>query len=480
MSEVKVIITLGAGSISTGLAKIKAQFQSLRNDLNSELGSFLALGSLTAGIEKLIERGTELSNISRRFGAPAQELQRVTNVGRENGVQMEDVAKSWNKLAVNQQKAIQGNSEMREAFARLGISMQDVARMTVDQLFYRVADATATAEDRGKAYAAVVSIMGRNAGQLYTTLEKGSGVIKAQGDAIGVLSDKTIEDLHGIHTQIARMQQTLMLVGGSILVFFKNIAESIGAIVGEAGNEIGILIDLAKGAATTVSKLTSGLLHGNINLDTKDLGAALDAAKRNGNDLLQGKGLIGDFKSIWSPEVKAPEAPKKPLDVEIESTSKEDAQAEKLKSLREQLIEMQRKAGNEELTVQEKINALIAQRAALVKEAAGEQDEEKKLQLQIDAEKVTEEINQAIKERGRYLQQAADEADKEADKLAQSQGSKIASNSLRRIGGQESGGFAVTGIADKQLAEAKTQTKVLNDIHEAIKENNNQALNMIP
>lgn len=456
-SEVKVKVSLLGGGIETGLAKIKQQFSKLRGDLSHELGSFLALGGIIHGLESIIEKASKIANISKRFQAPPKELQRVANAARDVA-ELEDVARVMNKLAVNQQKAIAGNDEMRKSFEKLGIPMSEVVNMSLDQLLYRVADATATAEDRGKAYAAVVALGGRNAGILYSTLEKGSAVIKQQGDDMGVMADKTLEALHKVHVNMEKLKQTLFIYGGGIIMFFSKVVESIGALVGETANEIELLFNLFKQATIANGKFISGILHGKLDLDTRGVMNALDDIKRNAG------GLKAVLKPIWAEEHHEEEKPKPVRDVD--PSDSDTAHTDKLVELRERLAEIQRKASNDELTIQQKINALVGQRAALLKEAAGTKDEEKKLNLEIDAAKVNDEITAAIKERTRYIQQAKDEADRQAedDEKKAGQAPKIAANSLRRIGGQQTGGFAVGGTDDKLLREQVSHRKLLETI----------------
>lgn len=457
-SEVKVKVSLLGGGIETGLAKIKQQFGKLRQDLSHELGSFLALGGIIHGLESIIEKASKIANISKRFQAPPKELQRFANAARDVA-ELEDVARVMNKLAVNQQKAIAGNDEMRKSFEKLGIPMSEVVNMSLDQLLYRVADATATAEDRGKAYAAVVALGGRNAGILYSTLEKGSAVIKQQGDDMGVMADKTLEALHKVHVNMEKLKQTLFIYGGGIIMFFSKVVESIGALIGETANEIELLFNLFKQATVANGKFINGILHGKLDLDTRGVMNAIDDIKRNAGAL---KAVL---KPIWADEEHHEEGKPKAVR-DVDPSEGDTSKADKLIELRERLAEIQRKASNDELTIQQKINALVAQRAALLKEAAGTKDEQKKLELEVDAANVANEITAAIKERTRYIQQAKDEEDRQAeeDEKKAGQAPKIAANSLRRIGGQQTGGFAVGGGEDKLLREQVTHRRLLETI----------------
>src|SRR6266852_9916455 len=141
-SEVKGKVSLLSGAVQTGLTKVKAQFSEFRSELNSSFGNFLALGGILAGLGAVVRKGHEIQDVAERFGLSGSEnLQRVTNVAQKQGATLEDVARAWNKREINRQKALDGNDEARKSFQDLGVSMQDVKRLSVEDLFNRIADA---------------------------------------------------------------------------------------------------------------------------------------------------------------------------------------------------------------------------------------------------------------------------------------------------------------------------------------------------
>jgi hypothetical protein len=501
-SEVKVKVSLQSG-VATGLTKVKAQFAQFRRDLNSQFANFLAFGAITAGLDAMIKKGAEIQHLSDRFGAPAKELQRVANVAKESGGSMEDVARAWNKLTVNKQKAIDGNDEARKSFEDLGVSMKDVANLSIEQLFYRIADATKDATDHDQAYAAVFHLMGRNAGTLFSTLQKGAGAIKAQGDAIGVMSDKSVKQLERMNADIEQLKTTLFKYGGETLVFVKNVMESVGVLVGTTVNQF----------QNIFSSLGSSLklaLTGHFIEAGKELA---NGAKAIANEVA---GAKGDLDKTWNPA--APAKQKAATDVDVDPSKSEEAHLDKLQALRDRLAELQRKTTDDQLEGEEKINALIKQRAALVKAAAGEKDEEKRLELQIKSEDIGKEIAQARKAMDKETDDAQDRYDKahrdrayaelktDADRakflqneiaeltkkialetdateklnlqsqreglltkfeeLGKKDAPKVVADSLQRIGG--GGNAAVTGV-DNTLREQKVHTQLLRKLVENTK-----------
>ena len=439
MSEVKVKVSLQSG-IQTGLTKIRGQFAEFRSELNSSFGNLLAFGAIAAGFGKIIAKGDKIGDLSRRFDAPTKELQRMGNVAELNGASMEDVAKAWNKLAVNQQKAIQGNDEARKSFADLGISMHDVVNLSIDQLFYRVADATKATEDRGLAYASTVALMGRNAGQLFSTLELGSAAIKQQGDAFGVMSDEDVQKIKAISDELKTLTNRIMVWGSHLFGWVKQLGESIGAIFGTVVSHVSDSlagIGNALKLAASGHFIEAGKSLGQLMKDNFHAVFSLDKTSIFGE-------LKDDLKEIW----KSPTSPvaltdgKKVKDRTPDDSNSELSRKERILKLQEQLAEIQRRAANDQLTAEQKINALIAQRAALLDKAAKEQDPERKLELEIKAADVLREVIAAQKS-----------LDKQPDDVVAAP--KVVADQLQRIGG---GGHAAVSGANENLREARVHT----------------------
>jgi hypothetical protein len=353
----------------------------------------------------------------------------------------------------------------------------------------------------------VVALGGRNAGILYSTLEKGSGKIKAQGDEMGVMADSTIERLHKVHVAMERLKQTIFIYGGAIVSFFANVVETIGAAAGNIVNIIGIL---GRVTMAQVKLMTSNPFKMKANI-----AEFLAEMKTAAADLVrEQQGAKKQVDDIWNRKGEE-HGNEKVVDRDLESTKGETAAIEHIADLKAKLAELERKAANDQLDAQEKINAMIAQRAQLLKEANSTKDEEKKLNLQIDAEHVNQEIITAQKAAAKELESAQDRLDKArrdraydalktdddrrefllkeiakldklitaekdpADKVKlqtdreddlkklqdlQPKAPTIAANSLRRIGGQQSGGFSVSGIDDKLLREQTRHGKLLEEI----------------
>lgn len=201
--QVKIKVGVEQSAVKTGLAHIKAQFRALKSFAGGMIAAVLSPVALAAAavagvvgtVFAAFNKAGQLADMSAQFGISAEALQRVGNVAEQSGVSLESLGGALNKLALNQEKVRNGDEAMAKSLADLGINAQEFINLSPEDAFYKMSDAVAGAEDRGKAYSAVVGLMGKSAGALFGTMSLGSEAIQAQGDAIGVMTDQTVANL---------------------------------------------------------------------------------------------------------------------------------------------------------------------------------------------------------------------------------------------------------------------------------------------
>lgn len=434
-AEVKVKVSI-LSAVQTGLAQVQSQFNQFRSQINSGFAGLFAVGAITAGFVAVLNKAKEIAAASKNLGISPEDFQRVTNLAKEQGVELAKVQVAWTRLIVNQQKAKEGNEQLRDIFKGLGISMDDVTRLAPAEMFYRMADAIHTSDDHTKALASSVQLMGRGAGVMFSILEKGSKVIKEQGDAIPKMSDQSVASLKKLSDQYETLKQTLIVYGGTVVSFFKNVVEVVGQTVGN-------LVNTVERSFSTLGEAISLAMHGHFIEAGKALGHGIH--ENLTATIAEFKATAKDTDFLNQPKI----APEKPNVMgEADESKSDEAYATRVKTLQEQLAELRRKAANDALSTEEKINALVVQRLALLKKAKGETDEEEKLKIQIEAQKIDDEISKA--QEIRVQEKMVDERKAKPTVIA---------DSLARVGG--GGNVAALGSTDEHLREAKEHTRLL-------------------
>jgi hypothetical protein len=405
-----VSVKVGVESmIETGLEKVREQFHEFREELNSDFANFFAFEAVKESLEQVLEKAAEIQHISDRFGVPAEELQRVTNAAKENGATMEDVAGAWNRLTVNMAEAIRGNEVLRQHFANLGISMEEVTANAgnTSEMFYRVANAVAAAKNDGMAYDDVIKLMGRSSGVMFSTLKEGAGTIKEVGDSFGVMSDETVAKLDKVHIELEKLSNQVQIGLGGALVWVASYLGAMTALFTGLGmSAISIFV--------TMGSAIKDVLHGNLIAATNDLanwsrdvGAIMDATHQTIDDIWAGP---GDDKKTPAPVTDG------------EDPSEKHSADEKVR-LQKELDDLRAKGVADSLEGEQKINELWRQRQEWLDKAAGETDDDSKLKDQIEVEKLGQEATrlraQADAEATRKKEQQAKEEERAQQRLAE-------------------------------------------------------------
>ena len=205
--SIEVQVGVNAARFRKGLEQMKGEAQKFNDDLGKmAAGKFTGLfsnftaGGLVSSLDQIISKAGEIKKLSAQFGVNTQSLQQLGN-GLAGG-KLEEIGPLLNKLTSNQAKAREGNKELAASFAVLGVSTKDLNNLPLDDLLYRIADGTKNATDRGRAYAAVEAVLGKEAGEFYSKLEKGSQALKENADAMGIYSQAAINSFAGFNKQI--------------------------------------------------------------------------------------------------------------------------------------------------------------------------------------------------------------------------------------------------------------------------------------
>ena len=237
-------LALEKSSFENGLKEAENAVNKFAKQTAGILTGAFAFDKILSGLSSAIDKGDQLQDLANRFGISASALQEVGNAASLSGAGVEDVASAMNKLAVNAGKAIGGDDAMIASFEKLGLSVSDLQGMSPQDLFFKLSEAVAGANDPLEAFAQAQEVAGKSVGALMETLRMGPDAIQQMGQGMGTWSDDTIAQLAAASDEIKSFQNTMMIAFGSAAQFinpmikgFKFMAEQIAmamAMVGEA------------------------------------------------------------------------------------------------------------------------------------------------------------------------------------------------------------------------------------------------------
>ncbi len=303
-----------SGTISS-VGSLTASFVKMGAALGAVVagGALVAFGVLWHTIGKIAEEIDSVTDAARGLGVSAQGLQSLGYAASLSGVEMGSLENSMKKLGKSIGDAMGGNKGLQDTFKQLGISMESLKGLSLDQQFLKVADAIGKVDDKniqaslsaqlfGKSYTDVLNLVRDGVGQNVEEFNKlGIALTDSQRvavDAFGDSKDKLQAIWQGFGQKVVAylaepfekmitwITNTIEQMGG-IDSAAQAFAKAIVSGVQFAVNAIQGLISVIDGLYARMLKLQIFALESANKLDKANIGQAL--AEKIGLDT-QGSG----------------------------------------------------------------------------------------------------------------------------------------------------------------------------------------------
>jgi hypothetical protein len=209
-------LALEKSSFENGLKEAENAVNKFAKQTAGILTGAFAFDKILSGLSSAIDKGDQLQDLANRFGISASALQEIGNAASLSGAGVEDVASAMNKLAVNAGKAIGGDDAMIASFEKLGLSVSDLQGMSPQDLFFKLSEAVAGANDPLEAFAQAQEVAGKSVGALMETLRMGPDAIQQMGQGMGTWSDDTIAQLAAASDEVKTFQNTMTIGFGAV------------------------------------------------------------------------------------------------------------------------------------------------------------------------------------------------------------------------------------------------------------------------
>lgn len=159
----------GLKEIQSGVGQLNTQMSQL-SGLASAFGVGLGLGSIGAGISELVNMFGESAKKARELALGAEALEIPANVldswqelFEMMGSSGEQVTSFFGRLESSREAAIAGNEKMAASFEKIGISIEDLTKLNIEDLAKRVAESAAGSGMTGEASLGIEAIAGKMA-----------------------------------------------------------------------------------------------------------------------------------------------------------------------------------------------------------------------------------------------------------------------------------------------------------------------------
>ncbi len=220
-AEIKARMSLDSSGVKAGVessGKAVSGLQGQLLKLGPQLAAAFSAGAIASFTKDVIEYGGRLMDLSDQTGLSTDELQAFQAAVMAAGGTVENSATAMMSLRNAQQAALSGEDSYIKTFARLNITMDDLAKKTMPQLLEAVAKNYKGILDFG----VLVDLFGKkNAGRLEQALisladEGFGGLIQQTKEAGLLLSNEEIFKMDAIADRWERWGIRMKVIGADI------------------------------------------------------------------------------------------------------------------------------------------------------------------------------------------------------------------------------------------------------------------------
>ena len=164
------------------------------------------------------DEAARIRDESAKIGVAAETFQHLDYAARQSGGSIEDVGKAFAALSVRQRDAIRGNKEYTEAFARYGISVDQLKSQNTEQLFMSIAKAVESGKNQMFEMADLQTLLGRGGKELRPTFQAGLGAAIGESLQIGApMTAQMVKEYAAYSDMLTKANQQLSRMGYAAL-----------------------------------------------------------------------------------------------------------------------------------------------------------------------------------------------------------------------------------------------------------------------
>lgn len=223
---------------ATGLGGVKKAVGGLKDSILGLGGAMIGIGGLYSGTVGSIvmfgnhaaEAADKIGDLSARYQIHAHTLQVYGGMVEEAGGTTEDAAAAIGKLRKAMNEAIHGGQEQAQAFAGVGISVEQLKKMAPEDVMQRMADAFKGSNKEGEKNAVLLELMGKNGTVFMDVMNQGGDAYRQRLEEMradgSLLSQEQLKQADDYDKSWRRMQRTLDGVKTALGLKLANALES--------------------------------------------------------------------------------------------------------------------------------------------------------------------------------------------------------------------------------------------------------------
>jgi hypothetical protein len=248
IAELKALFGIDTKQAEKAIDNIGNKIKSLGSNqlagLKGMIAGAFSVGAVVALGKSLMNTAGEIMHTSEALNVGTESLQALKARAAETGLSFEDLQGVMGRITRAQAEALTGNEKMITAFAALGITLDNLEQMGVDEIMQRIGVAFKDGGRSAEEIAASFDIMGRGSARLMGFLESMAdttipALISRYKELGMVIDEEYIEKLHQAEITTERgitiIRNRLIAGFGGMITLIEGFAKgkSFDEIIGE-------------------------------------------------------------------------------------------------------------------------------------------------------------------------------------------------------------------------------------------------------
>ena len=247
-SSIKFNVSANTAQFQSGMKQVDAVAKSTAAGVKqafSGVQSMLVGGAALAGLKTLMNDFDKVAKVATRFGASAEEIQRVSVAADLAGTNIDTVARVLTKMSVAASDASSGNENLAKAFERAGINAEQFKNSGLDQQLVQLSEAFNRARGDADATNQIIELMGTRAASQMIPLIDNTAALRQEMEGVSVASDEMVRKIEAANDRLTRLGNDGKVAIAGLIESFVNLSEKIGSVLAQENG----LVRLVNGIA---------------------------------------------------------------------------------------------------------------------------------------------------------------------------------------------------------------------------------------
>ena len=245
IARLGVVLGLNSAEFTQGMERAKKSVTSFAQDAipilkNAALAGVAAFTGMTY---KALQLSDQIADLAAATELSISSVLKISDAYQQSGGKYDDAGKAIQKFSETVDNAAQGSFELQKAFSRVGISLNDLDKLSVEELFYKAIDGISKVSDSATKAGVKMDLFGKSMRNIDVSgfndqLKEGKGEfdeyalgVKAAADLADKL-EKNLKELVLIFTKelaptLNRIFDTINVKGGASEKVFGGLREII-------------------------------------------------------------------------------------------------------------------------------------------------------------------------------------------------------------------------------------------------------------